>query len=849
MNKVSVELGMNVKGFVDGISQATDSTKVYESETRKVRDSLGNFKKEFGAARREVMNLASAYSKLDATAKASQFGKEMARQLEEAKKKASEMLDMQGDLNQELKNMASDTRVFDTLTEGMGVFMNTTSAALGIVAQFTGNEKDAQRAIVAFTTAQSVLQAATKIQNALQMQSNLMLAVNAVRNKAAAAAVTIKTAAENRGVAVTKAATVAQIAFNAIAKANPYVLLATAILTVVSALSAFIIFSKKAEAQERAEAEERERAKAINDSYYDAYNQKMGETMSSYVRLQGEWKNLKTEGEKNKWIKDNEDAFHALGFQIDNTSDAENIFVQNEQAVIDSFDARARAAAYAAQMVEVYNQALKSAPKAGDKISIKEAAKYGISEKGHKVDTHLFDDNEITVTKADEEKIRKAKMDEAKKTSKELASERVKAEKEAEKKATNGNIKEYKKGNENKKQVRSSVHKDNKKDIHKNSLEEAEEEVRTWETALKQANIDDKELIKNIQSKIEGAKKKVEERKLQLGIEVKSKNEKTKTQSDVLSDYEKQLKTQEAEAAAAMVLAQLHHKDALEIENLTVAWEKAKKAREDYEGIKKMMTEGVQVEGNKKTQSIMSGETPKTVSAYEDAISVLQDKIDNLDFSTSKDQLDEYAAKIVEMKMTLEEMGEDIEDALLTPTEKATKDAQKMAKNYNIVADAVSSVGEAFSALGELAEDDPALNIMGIVAQAVANVLAGYAQATVAAAQSGNPWVWAAFAAAGLAQTLAMVAQIKSAASYDSGGIIGGSSYHGDRVLAHVESGEMILNQRQQRNLFNLLDQDVMPQRGGMNVTVSGVVRGTDLLLVQQNTNKIRSKTGTQIHF
>ena len=841
-NKVNVELGMNVKGFVDGMNQATESTKVYETENKKVRDSLGNFKKEFGAARREVMNLASAYSKLDATAKQSQFGKEMARQLEEAKKKASEMLDMQGDLNQELKNMASDTRMFDTLSEGMGVFMNTTSAALGVVAQFTGNEKDAQKAIVAFTTAQSVLTTLTKVQNALQKQSNTMLAINALQNKAAAAAASIRTAAESRGVVVTKAATVAQAAFNVVAKANPYVLLATAILTVVSALSAFVIFSKKAEAQERAEAAERERAKAINDSYYDAYNSKMGETMSSYVKLQGEWKNLKTEGEKNQWIKDNEDAFHALGFEITNTGDAENIFVQNEQAVIDSFDARARAAAYAAQMVEVYNQALKSTPKAGDKISTKEASKYGISEQGHKVDTHWFDDNEITVTKADEEKIRKIKMDEAKKTSKELSAEKVKAEKEAEKKAADAGGKEYKKQNTKKRQARASSHKEDKKVIHKNSLELAEEEVKTWETALKQANIDDKELINKIKKSIEDAKKKVENIKLQLGLDVK-----VKTQTDVLSDYEKQLKTQEAEAEAAMVLAQLHQEDALKIEELTVAWEKAKKAREDYEGTKKMMTEGVQVEGNKKTQTIMSGETPKTVSNYQEAINILQDKINKLDFSASKEEFDSYAEKIVEMKEYLEEMGPIIEEALQTPTEKANAKMKKLQKSIGNVGEAVQAAGELFTALGE-ASDDEGMKVMGIVAKAVATVALSFAQALT----SCKTWVeWLAFGLTGAATMISLISQINSATSggYAEGGIIGGSSYSGDRVMARVNSGEMVLNQRQQRNLFNLLDQDTMPQKGGMNVTVTGVVRGTDLLLVQQNTNKVRSKTGTQIHF
>lgn len=44
----------------------------------------------------------------------------------------------------------------------------------------------------------------------------------------------------------------------------------------------------------------------------------------------------------------------------------------------------------------------------------------------------------------------------------------------------------------------------------------------------------------------------------------------------------------------------------------------------------------------------------------------------------------------------------------------------------------------------------------------------------------------------------------KDAGSYATGGIIGGTSYTGDRLLARVNSGEMILNRQQQRQLFAL---------------------------------------------
>ena len=162
------------------------------------------------------------------------------------------------------------------------------------------------------------------------------------------------------------------------------------------------------------------------------------------------------------------------------------------------------------------------------------------------------------------------------------------------------------------------------------------------------------------------------------------------------------------------------------------------------------------------------------------------------------------------------------------------------------VGDAIQSCADLFSALGE-AGNDEGFAVMGIVAKAVATVALSYAQAL----SSCKTWVdWLAFGVTGLATMISMISSIKQATGgYADGGIVGGSSYSGDNLYARVNSGEMILNSRQQRNLFNLLDSDVMPQKGGTNVQVQGVIRGTDLLLVQKNTNKVRSSAGTQIHF
>lgn len=59
-------------------------------------------------------------------------------------------------------------------------------------------------------------------------------------------------------------------------------------------------------------------------------------------------------------------------------------------------------------------------------------------------------------------------------------------------------------------------------------------------------------------------------------------------------------------------------------------------------------------------------------------------------------------------------------------------------------------------------------------------------------------------AVAGQVASIKQAKGILSGEKFESGGIVGGNSFSGDKVVAHVNSGEMILNRKQQTNLFNM---------------------------------------------
>lgn len=159
------------------------------------------------------------------------------------------------------------------------------------------------------------------------------------------------------------------------------------------------------------------------------------------------------------------------------------------------------------------------------------------------------------------------------------------------------------------------------------------------------------------------------------------------------------------------------------------------------------------------------------------------------------------------------------------PIETTADDVKAIAQAASITADVVGSIGDAFNAI-----EDPAAKVMGTVAQAIASVAMGYAQATVAAAQTGNPWVWAAFAVSGLATMITMISNIHSATGYAEGGIVGGTSYSGDNIPIMANAGELVLTKAQQNTLAQNL------QGGGMgSMNLKTKVKGTELLVWLDN--------------
>ena len=187
-----------------------------------------------------------------------------------------------------------------------------------------------------------------------------------------------------------------------------------------------------------------------------------------------------------------------------------------------------------------------------------------------------------------------------------------------------------------------------------------------------------------------------------------------------------------------------------------------------------------------------------------------------------------------------------VEDSGLEVTVEPQVRESAMKKSLNGAADTLNNLGDAIAQLGQMGENN-ALSAAGIIAQAIASMWLGYAQATAGAGKLG-PWGWAAFAAAGLAQTLAVISQIHSN-SYAEGGIINGASRIGDYNIARVNGGEMILNGQQQANLWKAISHNRLGGDGTTLVASDVRIKGSDLYLALSNYGKIKGKSGHKLNF
>ena len=195
---------------------------------------------------------------------------------------------------------------------------------------------------------------------------------------------------------------------------------------------------------------------------------------------------------------------------------------------------------------------------------------------------------------------------------------------------------------------------------------------------------------------------------------------------------------------------------------------------------------------NKLRQAIESG----------DKIKIKNIEID-LDEVVDEAKLPDFSNKIDKNKDYAESLGY-IGDAFGSMSSMADGAAGSILSYFGNLMTSVAAAIPAIDALNTKKKEESAANTETAVTGAASSV-------------ASIPFVGAALAVAAIASVLAALANVPK---YATGGVIGGSSFFGDNMIARVNSGEMILNQSQQGKLFSMIN------NGGSSnhVTVDGEV-------------------------
>lgn len=258
-NTVSAEQYKQIQEFQALESQLSSLNEEYaqyetvlqgaEKQSKMLSISVGGVAYE-GASARAVQKLMN-----DELTRLRVAGKEGTQQYRELSEAAGNLADVTGDIRQQTQALASDTVALDATLGGLQTAAGAYSSLTGALEMFgvsgdnvAESQKRLQSAIAITTGLQSVA-------NQFQKQSSVMQGILLMQEKARTKALAKLAAANGK-------ATLSQKLFNAVAKANPYVILATALITVVGALAAFAFGSGNAAKQE---AKAAAKAKAWSD--------------------------------------------------------------------------------------------------------------------------------------------------------------------------------------------------------------------------------------------------------------------------------------------------------------------------------------------------------------------------------------------------------------------------------------------------------------------------------------------------------------------------------------------------------------------------------------------------------
>lgn len=249
-NRLSAQYSIN-KIYLNNMTveerEATEEGRKLVAETKAIYEEMKRLQEATGKTSLNVGNYSDAAKGLTTRienqtkqlALLRLEGKQGTAEYQQLSKETAILRDAVKDATAEITRMASNTSNLDAVLSFAAGASGGFAAFTGAMELFGAESEDVQEAQKKLQAAIAITTGVQAIQNAVQKQSAIMLGISRLQMAALSKAQVYNRLVTMQGTKATLAATIAQKAFNLIAAANPYVLLALALVTVVGALVLF----------------------------------------------------------------------------------------------------------------------------------------------------------------------------------------------------------------------------------------------------------------------------------------------------------------------------------------------------------------------------------------------------------------------------------------------------------------------------------------------------------------------------------------------------------------------------------------------------------------------------------
>lgn len=308
---------------------AQSQSAEFTAKIVELADGSIGLKKELREIKEQMQELAMA-------------GEEDTAAYEQLTERAVELTQAINGVNDQIRNMEAPTAVFDSIMSGLNGLaggFEVYQGAMGLI----GLESEE------FERIQATVQSAIAITNGLT-------AISAALDKDSAFMIGLKNAAQSKNVIVSKAATVAQWAFNAAMNANPIFLLITGLIAGLAALGAWAASTKEASAEQK-------RLNEVQKNAIDNYAKEKTEieTLSGKIK-----DGNATREDQSKMIAILNEKYGENFTKGKSMQEMEKAFIDNADAFVEAAIKRAEAQAAFELAIESQKKALEAGTKGAE---------------------------------------------------------------------------------------------------------------------------------------------------------------------------------------------------------------------------------------------------------------------------------------------------------------------------------------------------------------------------------------------------------------------------------------------------------------------------------------------------